>query len=143
LALIGSGVQDETDDSAFLVSAALLSAGSAEAALVSLQNATATFSQVGFTAANAIDGNAATTGWAIDPNEVGQTAVFETSSDLFTSGGTLTFSLSQLFGQQHNIGRFALFATTDNRSMFAGGLQSGGDVTANWTPRRRDADETR
>lgn len=116
-----------------LTASVLLAAASdAYAAPILLQQATATFSQSGFSIGAAIDGSSAT-GWAIDPNEVNQTAVFETSTDVFTSGGTLTFTLSQLLGNQHTIGRLRLSATTDNRSLFADGLASGGDVTANWT----------
>jgi hypothetical protein len=41
--------------------------------------------------------------------------------------------LYQYWGGAHNIGRFRLSYTTDDRSTFADGLNSGGDVTANWT----------
>jgi PEP-CTERM motif len=120
----------------FLITGILmLAAGPSQAAPITLQNATATFSQSGFggfPVSDSIDGNAATSGWAIDPNEVNQIAVFETTTDLFTSGGTLTFNLTQTFGTQHTIGRFRLSATTDVRSNFADGLQTGGDVSANW-----------
>ena len=34
---------------------------------------------------------------------------------------------------QHTLGRLRLSVTTDNRSLFADGLASGGDVTATWT----------
>ena len=33
---------------------------------------------------------------------------------------------------RESLGRFRLSFTTDNRSLFADGLSSGGDVTANW-----------
>jgi hypothetical protein len=118
-------------------------AGHANSAPVVLQNATATLSQSGFPVSTAIDGVStpgAFNGWAIDPNAAAtppqataQTAVFETSSNLFAAGGTLTFVLDQVFGGQHTIGRFRLSATTDDRSLFADGLQSGGDVSASWT----------
>jgi hypothetical protein len=64
---------------------------------------------------------------------VGQnhTAVFETSTDI--SASQLDFKLYQLWGGAHNLGRFRLSYTTDDRSTFADGLNSGGDVTANWT----------
>ena len=117
-----------------VLSFAVFRFGVADAAPILLQQPTATFSQTGFggfPVGAAIDGNPAT-GWAIDPNEVAQTAVFETSTDIFTSGGTLTFTLDQLYGSFHTIGRFRLSATTDNRALFADGIPTGGDVTANW-----------
>lgn len=104
----------------------------AQGAPVTLQQPTATFSQASFSIADAID-NGPSSGWAIHPN-VGspQTAVFETATDLFTSGGTLTFTMAQNFGSGHTIGRLRWSATTDDRSLFADGLSSGGDVSANW-----------
>ena len=114
----------------------MLGASTAHSAPVTLQQPTATFSQVisgVFPIAEAIDGNVnQINGWAIHPNETAQTAVFETSTDLFTNGGSLTFTLKQFFATQHTIGRFRLSATTDNRSLFADGLATGGDVVANW-----------
>jgi Tol biopolymer transport system component len=117
----------------------------AEAFRVQLQNATATFSQTVSAGANlpvseAIDGVLTSTGgWAIAgpvPGNatISQTAVFETTTNLFgPGGGLLTFTLHQLFGASHTLGRFRLSVTTDDRSLFADGLQTGGDVTANWT----------
>lgn len=115
---------------------------------VPLQNATATFSQydpsIGwdFTVQKAINGTIADNlGWSIAiHNQVGsitnQTAVFETSSDIgFASGSQLTFKLYQTHDfdfAMHTIGKFRLSVTTDNRSQFADGLISNGDVTANW-----------
>lgn len=112
-------------------------AGRAEAALA-LQMATATFSQSdfgNFSASTAVDGSLGNSlGWAIYPAIADQTAVFETATDAGFAGGTLlTFTLSQLFGGQHTIGHLRLSATTDDRSTFADGLQTGGDVAANWT----------
>jgi hypothetical protein len=115
--------------------------GAAVPTAVPLQNATATFSQAsGWNVSTAIDGvinNFA--GWAIDsfvgPNTTTpQTAVFETVANAgFPGGGLLTFRLYQInHNPQHTLGRFRLSATTDDRSTFADGLQSGGDVTANW-----------
>ena len=116
---------------------------SAHAAAVLLQQPTATFTQSvacgsgACSVAAAIDGDPNATGWAIasfpGPVTSAQTAVFETAADLFTSGGMLTFVLNQGFGTQHTLGNFRLSATTDNRSLFADGLGTGGDVTANWT----------
>jgi hypothetical protein len=109
---------------------------------VTLQNGTATFSQSSFSVDEAIDGSldgslAGLNGWAIDPNEIGQTAAFETAVDVGGPGSTLlTFTLHQLFAPNsnghHTIGRFRLSATTDDRSLFADGADIAGDVTANW-----------
>lgn len=115
-----------------------LLAPAAQAQTLVLQNATATTSQVFFSVGKAIDGTTADDrGWAIDPGEgAAQTAVFETQSDAgFAGGSTLTFSFASLhtFTPSHNLGRFRLSLTTDDRSTFADGLESGGDVTANWT----------
>jgi hypothetical protein len=60
-----------------------------------------------------------------------QTAGWETSSD--SNASQLDFNLYQLWDLSHNLGRFRLSYTTDDRSTFADGLNSGGDVTANWT----------
>jgi len=116
--------------------AALLAAAlcpSPASAAFTLQNPTATFSQTGFGAAATIDGNPGT-GWAIDPQErTSQTIVWETQTNQGFVGGTnLTFSIQQAFGDSHTIGRFRLSVTTDDRSLFADGLGTGGDVTANW-----------
>jgi hypothetical protein len=108
-----------------------------DAAAVALQNATATFSQTTlgtFPVAAAIDGDlTGAGGWAIHPQEgQNQTAVFETQSDTgFAGGTTFLFTFLQLY-PGHTMGRFRLSITTDDRSTFADGLQSGGDVTANW-----------
>jgi len=120
----------------------------AAATAVPLQNATATFSQydpsIGwdFTVQKAINGTIADNlGWSIAiHNQVGsitnQTAVFETTSDIgFASGTQLSFKLYQTHDfdfAMHTIGKFRLSVTTDNRSQFADGLISNGDVTANW-----------
>ncbi len=110
---------------------------------VSLQNATATFSQtfVGdFSVARAINGTTADDlGWAIAPNAgtiiPSQTAAFQTVSDIGFAGGSLiTFTLTQTHSNPgHTLGRFRLSVTTDNRSLFCDGLATGGNVTANWT----------
>lgn len=126
-----------------IVGMLMLTTGQTHAIPVPLANATATFSQAGFLVSAAIDGVSvvgAANGWAIDPNSantppqaMSETAVFETVTDLFTGGGTLTFVLDQVLGSQHTIGRFRLSATTSDRGTFADGLQSGGDVSAVWT----------
>lgn len=121
-----------------------ISARTAEAAPVVLQNATATFSQSAygnFSVATAIDGIiGGFNGWAIYPQIRNQTAVFETASDVGSPWGTLlTFTLNHSFwngtpaASEHALGRFRLSATTDDRSLFADGLPTGGDVYANWT----------
>jgi len=110
----------------------------ANAAPIALQNATATFSQAsygGFPVSAAIDGIfVGSNGWAIDPMQgSNQTAVFQTVANVGFAGGTLlTFTMDQLIGSQ-TIGRFNLAVTTDNRSTYADGLATGGNVTANWT----------
>ncbi len=109
---------------------------------VGLQNATASFSQ-NFNAttgavALAIDANPAS-GWSIfrgsgDASQA-ENAVFETLADIGNASATqLNFQLDFLSQfSQHVLGRFRLYATTDDRSTFADGLGTGGDVTANWT----------
>jgi hypothetical protein len=117
----------------------LISSRASEAALVGLQQGTATFSQTsfgGWSIDETIDGVlAGEDGWSIDPNEVNQTAAFESALDFGFAGGTdLTFKLTHGFSHAspHTIGLFRLSVTTDDRSLFADGLDSGGDVTANW-----------
>ena len=73
---------------------AVMATDNAMAIPVTLQNATATFSQPGFQVANAIDASLGS-GWAIDPVVVNQTAVFETAvfetvTDLFSAGAHST-----------------------------------------------------
>lgn len=132
----------------------LVGVSSANATSITLQNATATFSQSvsngllePYLISEAIDGsfNTSTNGWAIFDHSqdtcctAAQTGVFETATDAGSALGTLwTFMLYQLYGDRppdtHSIGDFRLSYTTDDRSTFANGLQSGGDVTANWIP---------
>jgi hypothetical protein len=84
-----------------------------KAVKVDLHNATATFSQVSWAVAGAIDNNPAT-GWAVAP-QFGKThiAIFELKKPLgLPKGATLTFTLEQKFaGKFHNIGRFRLSVT--------------------------------
>jgi hypothetical protein len=110
---------------------------------VLLQQATATFSQADygdFSVARAGDGIIdSITAWGIYPNITNQTAVFETAEDVGYLGGTvlsfnLVFNHPSVFGSTtHTLGRFRLSATTDSRDAFADGMQTGGDVTANWS----------
>jgi hypothetical protein len=123
---------------AFALSAvSLVSTG--EAAVVNLQQPTATYSQSlsgDFSVGRAINGTTLDNlGWAIQDGIQAQTAVFETASDVGSAlGSTLTFTLTQDYNiwPQQLMGRFRLSLTTDNRSTFADGLANGGDVTANW-----------
>jgi hypothetical protein len=115
----------------------------AQGVSVLLQQPTATFSQslgADFSVARAINGTVADNlGWAVAATVFGpipsQTAVFETTTDVgFGAGSIFTFTLTQTHTDnlQHTLGRFRLSVTTDDRSLFADGLVSGGDVTANW-----------
>jgi mono/diheme cytochrome c family protein len=85
---------------------------------VTLQNATADFAQTDFPITDAINGKADSKhGWAIDggPGRLNQDrkAVFETKDKIgFEGGATLVFTMRQLFGAQHTIGRFRLSATS-------------------------------
>jgi MYXO-CTERM domain-containing protein len=119
----------------------LAAAGAANAAPVTLQTGTATFSQLLPACSShspdlAVNGNLFDNGWAIatfcSPGDSTspQAAVWETAVDVDAT--TLLFALHQNFGSQHLIGRFRLSVTSDNRSDFADGLDNGGDVTANW-----------
>jgi hypothetical protein len=108
--------------------------------VVALTNATADFSQSGFPVSAAIDGNPSGAGWALSqpvdyqgPVSIAATAVFETASNVgFEAGTALTFTLRHDAINQHNLGRFRLSYTTDDRGTFANGLANHGDVTANW-----------
>ena len=118
---------------------AALSASAALASPVTLQNPVGTFSQGGLDVAHTIDGvTTGLNGWAIDPEEGhNQTAVYQTQSNVGGPGGTrFTFSLFNEYPDQpgHVLGDFRISVTTDSRSTFAtNGLQTGGDVAANWT----------
>jgi hypothetical protein len=112
---------------------------------VTLQNGTATFSQTcctgPFTPDLSVDGDFSSVnkGWAIatfsgtGDATSSQTAVWETTTDVDAT--QLDFRMSQNFASPalHLIGRFRFSVTSDDRSTFADGLDSGGDVTANWT----------
>jgi autotransporter-associated beta strand protein len=111
-------------------------AASAVPAAVTMQNATASFSQAGLSVAAMIDGNVAlnTGGWGNDPNPVGSTAVFETTADLNTTGvpTELTFSILNGSFTNHVVGKFKLYVTNDDRANFANGVISGGQIGTNW-----------
>lgn len=116
-----------------------------QSAPVALQNASATFSQTyssDFSVGRAINGTfAENLGWSayepLSASVSAQTAVFETTANVGFGGGSLLgFTLYQTHGidfAKHTLGRFRLSVTTDDRSLFADGLATGGDVTANWT----------
>lgn len=113
-----------------------------QSADVLLQNATATFSQADFWGAqNTIDGVAvgAVTSWAVnrpDGTSLAETIVWETRGDLSVNPATpLNFTLFHgdlVPVADHNLGKFRLSYTTDDRALFADGLNTGGDVSANW-----------
>jgi hypothetical protein len=141
-----------------LASATTIPATFASGTPVELQNATATFSQnnggaPGYNIEQAIDGVSSTAlttfggeGWAIArfsgaiTTTFAETAVFETVDDVSNLGGTvLEFDLFNggIYGDggqfgNHLLGRFRISLTTDDRSTFADGLATGGDVTADW-----------
>ncbi|MCP4113580.1 MAG: hypothetical protein GY749_49995, partial [Desulfobacteraceae bacterium] len=99
---------------------------------ITLQNGTATFSQNSLSPDQAVDGNYnGYNGWAIGGETVNQTAVWETSADL--AAGQLKFKMHFKHPDTgHAIGRFRLSVTADDRSEFADGENSDGDVEANW-----------
>jgi len=119
--------------------AALAGVSIASAAPVPLQNATATFTQgFGGGVDASIDGLTTddANGWAIfdgdaDPTN-SQTAAYETVTDTLSNAYTFTLFNEDNSNVQHTIGKFRLSVTTDDRSLFADGVDSGGDVTANW-----------
>jgi hypothetical protein len=108
---------------------------------VPLQNGTATFSSpVNFQHSpdQAIDGifDDSTGSWAIARYDGfdgtnPETAVWETVTDL--SADVLSFTMYFNHSNPgHLLGRFRMSVTTDNRSTFADGLDTGGAVNANW-----------
>lgn len=107
-----------------------------------LQNGTASFSQLinggPYGPDQAIDGNFGDpNGWAVATSQVfdgaeSQTAVWETVTDL--PAGSIEITMHFLhFNPGHLLGRFRFSVTADDRSTFADGLHTGGDVDANWT----------
>jgi hypothetical protein len=120
----------------------------AAAVPVQLQNGTATFSQPCnniHSPDEAVDGNFndidadGVNGWAIaatcddqTDNATNQTAVWETTTNVTGNGLTFTMYFNH-FNPGHLLGRFRFSVTTDDRATFADGLDTGGDVEANWT----------
>ncbi len=142
---IGRGSDGNAYGSGLRIAAVLLPAGplpdvSADGINVVLKNAAATFSQSGGWDANLIiDGITNDfAGWAVyDFGRSGafsETVVVETETDIgFASGSLLTFGLYHVnHNPQCGLGHFRLSYTTDSRDSFADGLNSGGDVSANW-----------
>jgi VCBS repeat-containing protein len=109
---------------------------------VPLQNATAQFTQNGFSVAALIDGVLpganSTSSWADDTTGGGftpsNTAVFETVNNLNPDGNMqlINFQITSGDFGTHLLGNIRLSATTDDRSLFADGLANGGDISANW-----------
>jgi hypothetical protein len=108
---------------------------------VILRNATADFSQIDRPVAETIDGDLMGGGWALrhpvdfqGPVIRAATAVFEAEDDVgFAEGTRLTFTLTHSELNGHNLGRFRVSVTTDDRPTFADGLATHGDISANWT----------
>jgi len=109
----------------FVVCIFCLVPSEARAALIQLQNGTATFSQLinggPFTPAQAVDGNIDANGWAIAVSQVvdgtsAQTAVWETDADLAAGNLTLTMHFLQ-FNPGHLLGRFRFSVTTEVHSL--------------------------
>ena len=126
---------------AYVMMACLGETAMVEATAVVLQNAEADFEQVieggaPYLAPETIDGvvDVSFNGWAIHPME-GQdhVIVWETVSDVGGGGWNwhVDFSLFQTFSfSSHELGKFRLSYTTDDRSTFAGSGQVEG--SANW-----------
>ena len=117
---------------------ALLASASMASAQVSigLGNATAGFSQDGWLVSQSIDGVLNQGGWGHDIGDplysnANDAAVYETL--LNASFLSYNFTMRMYGDNYHNIGRFRISTTTDDRSLFADGVQTGGDIIANWT----------
>ena len=117
---------------------ALLASASIASAQVSigLGNATAGHSQDGWLVSQSIDGVLNQGGWGHDIGDplysnANDAAVYETL--LNASFLSYNFTMRMYGDNYHNIGRFRISTTTDDRSLFADGVQTGGDIIANWT----------
>ena len=62
-------------------------------------------------------------------------AVFQTTQNVgYTYGTALTFKMDFFhFNAGHNLGNFRFSVTTDDRSTYADGLSTNGNVAATWT----------
>ncbi len=116
-----------------------LSFNALEIGAVALKDGTATFSQGGFSPDDAINYDYdAGKGWAVYDGisqGIPSTAAFETTGTVAGGAGTtLNFKLYHLGSWAgHSLGKFRLSVTDDDRANFCDGLDTGGDVTANWT----------
>jgi hypothetical protein len=84
-----------------------------KAKLIKLIRPQATFSQAGFSIANAVDNNPAT-GWSV-ANQFGKShvAVFELNGKVGAADGSvLTLTMLQQFGMEHTIGKFRVSVTS-------------------------------
>jgi len=120
----------------FVVTTVLMSVSPASASTVTLDHGSADYSQDGWPINKTYDGNFIT-GWAIGLGGQGfdHTAVWESTADINNPAGTdFTFVMDMTVGSNHTIGKFRLSITTDSRATFADDGQTGGDITANWTP---------
>lgn len=88
---------------------------------IPLTNARTDYGQSKFEAGNAVDGSLKS-GWAISGQEkMAHSIVFDISNAVQLSGGvTLKIQMDHNYGKQHTIGKFRLFATTDNEPGFDG-----------------------
>ena len=112
---------------------------------VALQNATATYSltDYGWTGISAsidgVDGPTALGFHTYDHSDANQTGVWETVSDAGGTSWTFNISNARIYrypgdpDENYATRRFRLSYTTADRDTFADGLQSGGDVDADWT----------
>jgi hypothetical protein len=106
-------------------------------------DAWATICQGSFTVSSSVDGSFDTgvNGWAIYPpaGPIGsETAVYKAVTDISNPGGTrFTFDLHSLHSNPgHNLGRFRLAVTNDDRSLYGQGVECGNpspEGTATWT----------
>ena len=109
---------------------------------LTFQNPTATFSQSMYSVSEAVDGNTTGVsghGWAISPNwGMVNTAAFETTTDTgaFSNGTVLRITLNHTSLADFALGKFRISITKSDRSMFADGMDNGGDIGLNgiWTP---------
>ncbi len=112
-------------------------------ARVALANASADFSQQGYPAEAAIDGNPGT-GWAVAPQVgVRHVAVFETASDLGDPNGIrLLVRIDQQHGGEHTIARLRIAATTAPRPIRADDMPDEIAQTLATPARARTAEQT-
>ena len=108
---------------------------------VALRNPTADFDQDGWTIAMALDSKVETA-WGIHPQEGKRhVAVFEVAEPIaFDGGATLTFTLEQLHGRGHVIGRVRLSVTASPPPVRASPLpEDVASILATAGPQRSDA----